>query len=122
MARPGHRVRLENGLKLDLNKLARRGFVTRGAVTGPIGIRWSSDYWGELATGIIWADMRNTPGFFRIIVGALDQRITLESHARHFGGRQWYFLCPSTYRPVSVLWKPPGATRFSGRKTWRRQV
>ncbi len=25
-------------------------------------------------------------------------------------------------RPVSVLWKPPGASRFCSRQTWDRQV
>lgn len=122
MPRPGYRVRLENGLKLDLNKLVRRGFVTPGERTGPIGIRWASDYWGEIATGVIWSDMRYTPGTFQINLGALDQKIVLESQPRHFGGAQWYFLCPSTFWPVSVLWKPPGATKFSGRRTWGRRV
>jgi len=61
-------------------------------------------------------------GCFRIQVGALDQRIRLVAYPRHFGGRQWYFSCPVTNRPASVLWKPPGATRFCSRQTWRRQV
>ncbi len=41
---------------------------------------------------------------------------------RHFGGRQWYFVCPRTCRSVSVLWKPPGATQFASRQFWGRQV
>jgi hypothetical protein len=28
----------------------------------------------------------------------------------HFGGRQWYFMCPVRNRPASVLWKPSGDT------------
>jgi hypothetical protein len=38
-------------------------------------------------------------------------------------GRQGFrVICPAMNRPVSVLWKPPGATSFSSRQTWGRQV
>jgi hypothetical protein len=58
MSRPRQRVCLENGLKLDLNQLARRGFIAPGARTGPIGIRWFSSYWErDIAYGFITADM-----------------------------------------------------------------
>jgi hypothetical protein len=72
---------------------------------------------------MISADMGgNNEGWFRIQLGSLDQWITLVARARHFGGRQWYFMCPIMNRPASVLWKPNGATRFSSRQTWGRQV
>jgi hypothetical protein len=51
-------------------------------------------------------------GLFRIQLGSLDQRIVLTARPRHFGGRQWYFVCPVGNRLVSVLWKPNGATRL----------
>lgn len=125
MPRPGYRVRLENGLKLDLNRLARRGFIKPGAATGPVGIAWNSDYWGEIASGTITADMsgENGPhGWFRIQIGGLDQRIHLMARPRHFGGRQWYFICPHMNRRTSVLWMPPGARDFACRQRWGRQV
>jgi hypothetical protein len=109
MPRPRERVCLQDGLKLDLNCLARRGFVRRGANIGLRGIRWTHSYWGEIATGTISADMSGPhEGWFRIQLGSLDQRIILVPRARHFGGRQWYFMCPVKNRPVSVLWKPNG--------------
>jgi hypothetical protein len=40
------------------------------------------------------------------------------SRACHFGGRQWYFVCPYTKRRVSVLWMPPGARYFACRQRW----
>ena len=61
-------------------------------------------------------------GWFRSQLGSLDQRVILIPRPRHFGGRQWYFMCPVRNRPVSVLWKPNGATRFCSRQTWGRQV
>jgi hypothetical protein len=57
MPRPRMRVYLQDGLKLDLNWLARQGLVKPGANIGGHGIAWTDSYWGENATGIISADM-----------------------------------------------------------------
>ena len=123
MSRPRQRVCLQDGLKLDLNRLRRRGFVMPGANIGAHGITWTHSYWGEIASGTISAGMSGPrEGWFRIQLGSLDQWIILVPRARHFGGQQWYFMCPVRNRPVSVLWKPSGATRFCSRQTWGRQV
>jgi hypothetical protein len=123
MSRPRQRVCLENGLKLDLNRLRRNDIVRPGAKTGPIPIRWTSDYWGEIATAFITSNMEGSyEGWLRIQLGKLDQWITLVPQRRHFGGHQWYFVCPVMNRQASVLWKPPGSSRFCSRQTWRRQV
>lgn len=123
MGRDGWRVRLENGLKLDLNRLARRGFIRPGASTGPIGINWTNSYWGHIGSALIWADMTgHLEGSFRIQFGKMDQRIILLRQPRRFGGGQWYFICPVMNRRASVLWKPPGATRFCSRQAWGRKV
>src|ERR1700732_1828659 len=53
---------------------------------------------------------------------ALDQWIDLETVPRHFGGRQWFCVCPRTERRVSVLWKPPGSLSFASRQAWGRHV
>src|SRR4026208_1574799 len=111
MPRPRSRCHLQSGLKLDLNRLARRGFVQPGAATGPVGIRWTFNYTDEVTTGAITADMSgHDEGWFRIKIGQLDQRIILVARPRHFGGRQWYFMCPYQNRRVSVLWMPVGAS------------
>jgi hypothetical protein len=59
MARPTSKARLESGLKLDLNNLARRGIVKRGAATGPVEIAWNSDCCGEVARAKITANITN---------------------------------------------------------------
>src|SRR5689334_1330229 len=96
MGRPGYRLRLESGLKLDINSLARRGFIQPGKATGPAGIRWTSNYFDEeIASGIITADMSGTEeGWFRFEADELDQRVILVARPRHFGGRQGFFMCP----------------------------
>jgi hypothetical protein len=67
--------------------------------------------------------MRGThSGRLWIKIGNLDQLIGLTARPRHFGGWQWYFVCPHTARTVSVLWMPPGARSFGCRQSWGRAV
>ena len=122
MPRTRSRVCLQDGLRLDLNRLARKGFIKFGTNIGMRGIVWNNPYWGEVV-GIISADMTDPhDSWLGIQIGESTQRITLVSRSRHFGGRQWFFVCPATNRTATVLWKPPGATRFCSRQTWGRQV
>ncbi len=123
MRRPRERVCLQDGLKLNLNRLARNGFIRRGARSGPTGIRWISTYWDEeIASGVITANMSGDHEGWLRLQGDFDEWVTLVARQRHFGGRQWYFMCPAMNRPVSVLWRPPGARRFRSRQAWGRQV
>ena len=121
---PLERVRLEQGLKLDLNRLARQGFIRPGCNAGKCFIRWSNSYSGEeVANGEITADVSGIDeGWLRIKIGTLEQSIILVPRPRHFGGRQWYFICPYMNRRASVLWKPPGARYFACRQEWGRRV
>ena len=123
MARWRERVRLEDGLKLDLNKLLRDGFGKTGQR------RWRSIQWsyvrsGEvIASGSLEMDLReDEDARAGLRLGKLDQFIRLVREPRRFGGGQWYFVCPTTGRLASVLWLPPGASRFSSRQTWQRRV
>jgi hypothetical protein len=121
VGRARQRVCLQDGLKLDLNRLARNGFIKPSANIGSRGIRWTHSYWGEIASGMISADMSGqNDGWLQVQLGNLDQTIILVARHRHFGGKQWYFMCEN--RPASVLWKPNGATRFCSRQTWGRRV
>jgi hypothetical protein len=118
------RAQLESGLKLDVNRLLRRRFIRSGAVTGPIGIKWTDTYFDEeIASGWITADLSGPDeGWLRINLGSLDQRLVLAARKRHFGGRQWFFICPYMNRRAMVLWIPPGARSFACRERWGRQV
>jgi len=87
-------------------------------------IQWSNSYTDEItAAGTLSADLRDpNSGFLNIKLGSLDQRLELEFQPRHFGGGQWYFVCPKTGRLCSAVWMPPGAKYFASRQTWGRQV
>jgi hypothetical protein len=93
MARNRQRVCLESGAKLDINRLFRDGAVSSGG-------------------GILCIEFSD----------GSQQEIALTSRPRHFGGKQWYFRCPRTGRPASVLWMPPGARQFASRQAWGRRV
>ena len=60
---------------------------------------------------------RTLRGSFRIQIGSLDQKIHMVARQRHFGGRQWFFVCPYTGRRAMVLWMPPGAHYFACSKS-----
>lgn len=124
MPRPRVRVNLDDGLKLDLNRLTRQGIVKPGFNIGSKFIRWNSNTGNEIASGVINAITHDAEeeGLLHLAVRNQVQWITLRAEARHFGGRQWYFVCPDTQRRVSVLWCPPGACHFASRHAWRRQV
>jgi hypothetical protein len=69
MSRSRVRVCLQDGLRLDLNRLARKGFIKFGTNIGARGIVWTNSYWG-VVHGIISADMSNqNDAWLRIQIG-----------------------------------------------------
>jgi hypothetical protein len=123
MARRRERIPLEHGLKLEVNSLVRQGlkracpFVVGSITFSPRGA-------GEAAaTGIITLRFSNAAsGSLSISLGSLEQRIELVAVPRHFGGSQWYFVCPVLGRRASFLWMPPGASHFASRQAWGNEV
>ena len=69
-----------------------------------------------------FSDRGSSASAIRIAIGGFVQQITLVSRPRHFGGRQWFFLCPVTGGLATVLWQPPGAGKFCSRQALGRQV
>ena len=70
MSRSRVRVCLQDGLRLDLNRLARRGFIKFGTNIGLRGIAWTNSYWGEVVHGVISADMSDQhDAWLRIQIG-----------------------------------------------------
>ena len=122
MPRERQRVCLQDGIKLDLNRLARRQFICRGGFTSGRGIVWRNSYWGVVASATISADMSGENHGWLQLDGDFHERITLTTRPRHYGGKQWFFLCPTLNRPVSILWRPPGAKCFASRQSFGRQV
>jgi hypothetical protein len=122
MARERKRIPLEDGLKLDLNKLHLHAI----SQTEPLQrvICWNPRYSSDAKTiGLLNCRLASaTRGSMRLRVGALQQSIDLVAAPRHYGGVQWYFTCPVTRRRASVLWLPPGASCFASRQAWAGKV
>ena len=122
MPKPRQRVCLDAGLKLDLYELQRQRAVQPGLRVGPNVIRWTYSHTEEeVARGLITGSM-GSEGWLRIQIGDLDQMIVLVPRPRHFGGYQWYFVCPVMNRCASVLRMMPGARHFCSRQAWGRQA
>jgi hypothetical protein len=125
MARQRERACLEQGLKLDLVQLARRGLIQLGENVGPRRITWKESSSGEvIASGVITADMSGSDfGWLQVNIGdGFQQCVQLTLMPRHFGGGQWYFVCSEMNQPASVLWRPHGALFFRCRQYWGRRA
>ena len=123
MPRPRQRLCLQQGLKLDINLLVRGGLIAPGSATGAQSIRWVNSNGDVIASGWLSADMAGElDGWLRIQIGELDQQITLSAFPRHYGGRQWFFVCPVLNRRASVLWLPRRAQQFASRHAWPGHV
>lgn len=126
MPRPMQRVPLELGLQLNINELLRTGFIEPNQTTQLKDFYWLDDDGEVRANARIAADMTKGAtaisaacyGTMRIVADWINQTIQLVACPRHFGGRQWYFVCPRQGRHVSVLWSPPRQRFFAGRKAW----
>ena len=123
MARPSKRVPLEDGLKLDL-KLVREGFWPRGNEPITFSTQWASNRLGMIASALstIQTEGEDRASLRIVVVGKPEQRLELIAQPRHFGGKQWYFVCPVTGGKRSVVWMPPGADLFCSRQAWGKKV
>jgi hypothetical protein len=122
---PRHRRRacLQDGLKLDLNLLIRQGAVRPGVSTEPGLIQWTRNEEEVIASAAITANLCDPEtAWLSILASGLSQRIILVSRPQHFGGRQWYFICPIENKRASVLWMPPGGKEFRSRHAWDGNV
>lgn len=122
------RIPLELGLQLNINRLISDGLIQPGKVTRLSRFYWLDNEANERASARIEADITGPSadnarnGTMRIRADWINQTIRLVGCPRHFGGLQWYFVCPAQGRYVSVLWSLPGKRFFVGRKSLGKQV
>ena len=109
MPRDRQRATLESGPKIDLARLIPRGAGKPGTAIR-VALTYSSR---EVVT--VELRLRDCGGVMDLFHGDQKQSFALVSSRRHFGGRQWYVICPRTGRRVRVLFRPSGATCFASR-------
>jgi hypothetical protein len=115
MPRNRARLTLESGPVLDLVKIMPNGTLPAGAQIRAV-MTCST---GELIRSEIC--LEEDSGALHLSFEGRRQSFSLTSAARHFGGRQWYIVCPTTSRRVRVLYRPLGATSFASRHAWGRR-
>lgn len=121
------KTKLDEGLKLNINKLVRDGlFPSRGWTTGTLEwtyTRTKEHYAGigyEINTGNpddMWMRVRYTT----TICGEkhdMDYKISITTTKPHYGGRRFWFICPRTGARAAVLYCPPGSRWFASRKAY----
>ena len=116
MVKPRQRAMLEDGRKIDLNKMLAQ-------LSSPMvsGMRKAWTMAGG-AIKIVLQLSSDEDGQVTIETEGIVQTIALVSQARHFGGRQWFFICPKAGVRCSVLWQVHGARAFLCRQAWHGHV
>jgi hypothetical protein len=116
MPRDRQRLTLESGPKLDLAKLIPSGAGKPGSHIQCV-LTYGS---GETITAML--KLLDYGGLLELSFQGRQQSFSLVSEPRHFGGLQWYAICPKTERRVRVLYRPLGATFFASRYAWGRRA
>jgi hypothetical protein len=116
MPRDRQRLTLESGPKVDLAKL-----IPNGTGRPDSHIRCILTYGsGETITAVL--RLQDFGGLLELSYGSRQQTFSLVSSPRHFGGLQWYAICPRTGRRARVLYRPLGAASFASRHGWGRRA
>jgi hypothetical protein len=116
MPRDRQRLTLESGPKLDLAKLIPSGAGKTGSHVQCV-LTYGS---GETITAIL--RLGEYSGLMELSFQGHSQSFSLVADPGHFGGLQWYAICPRTGRRVRVLYRPLGATFFASRHAWGRRA
>jgi hypothetical protein len=114
MPKPRKRACLDTGVCLDINQIFR---ALSGTYRLPLDE--CSEHLPPLEV-VITVHMDVGPlRWIRMQYPGFDQTIGLTTAPRHFGGHQWYWLCPMTGDRASVLWMPRGQNVFASQRYWK---
>lgn len=121
-------TKLDDGLRLDINKLVRDDLIAADRWnTG--ALKWTRARTGEdrgnigyeintLITSEMWLRVYYT-STIRGEKHNMDYKIPLTTTQPHYGGKRFWFLCPSTGKRTSILYSPPGSKYFASRYAYR---
>jgi len=121
-------AKLDEGLRLDINKLVREGLIPRRNIHQFGTLTWTSKRTGE-KTASLGFETNTTDSddmwirlYYTVTIQDekhdVDYKIRLTTTQPHYGGKRFWFLCPSTNRRTSVLYSPPGSRYFKSRHAY----
>jgi len=130
--RPATKPVIENGLRLDLAHLRRKGLFFPDGNMHSLGLTWTnSDGEDTASIGMSYATGEQG-GWLRLRYTVMtyyedepihvDETFQLENVPQPFGGVRWFVVCPQRQTLCRVLYKPPGATHFRSRKGFRSRL
>lgn len=130
--RQGYRAVIENGLRLDLAYLRRKGLFVPDGVPHQQHLAWTtSDGETRASIGMSYSTGEDG-GWLRLKYTVtsyhqdepirVEETFQLVKRPQPFGGFRWFVLCPQLQTLCRVLYKPPGATRFRSRKGFRSRL
>ena len=124
--RHGGRALADSSLRIDLAWMLRTGCARDGAHMWG-SLRWTCGR--QHAGSSRYAAKLHEPGeerlelvFARMRQGERNetyQTVWLTNTRPHYGGKQWWMLCPVTGHRVGKLHLPSGGDIFASRKAWR---
>lgn len=128
--RPHSTAKLDEGLRLDINKLKRDGMIALSSIMSGTLI-WTRVRTGEetASAGYSVSTIIEDKMYMQLQYShqsywddeptKIDYKIPLETTQPHYGGKRLWFRCPSTHRRTSVLYKPCGAKYFASRYAYK---
>lgn len=121
------KTKLDDGLRLDMNKLIRDKLV-KPNVHAYGTLTWTSTRTGEERGNIGYEVNTRNPDdmWLRVYYTStihgekhkMDYKIRLTMTTPHYGGKRFWFLCPLTGKKSSVLHSPPGSKWFASRHAY----
>lgn len=119
-------AKLDEGLKLDVNKLKRDGMLVFDSWHSG-SLRWTRVSTGEETSSIgfemntlnsddMWLRVHytHTP-YYADESEDMDYKIKLTTTQPNYGGKRFWFVCPMTHNRAGVLYLPPGSKYFASR-------
>jgi hypothetical protein len=120
---------VESSLTLDLQRLFKTGWLKVNVRTSGL-LQWTLVRTGQETASVGFeSDLGEQSGYVQLRWTSTDQRsgekrqrenrIALTTSPQPFGGRRWFFVCPSTGENATKLHLPSGADTFASRKAYR---
>ncbi|MEO7864130.1 MAG: hypothetical protein ABIU05_27585 [Nitrospirales bacterium] len=117
---------IDQGLKIDLRSLRRRGQFRADGNHYQINLQWTYSYTEEKVGNVrmsycaggdgSWLRLEYTATPYGGEPFRVNETFALERFPQPFGGYRWYVICPRTHSRCQCLYLPPGATRFRSRQ------
>ena len=130
--RPATKPVIEDGLKLDLAQLRRKGLFIPDGNSHSVGLSWMTSDGGLRASIGMSYSTGDDGRFLRLRYTVtphyhdepiqVEETFQLVSRPQPFGGFRWFVKCPQRQTLCQVLYLPPGATRFRSRKGFRSKL